>query len=300
MARIIKPEIDEYVTDPQLLGLSISPAQRVCLRSIYGLPLDPEQQDIYRLCTGRESYAPVDHAEVTALCGARAGKDSRIATPIASYEACFGGHERELSRGERAVIPLVAPTQQQTAIAFGYIESHFRSPLLASRVDGDPLANQIRLKNGIDVMCFPCIKSKLRGWSIPVGVMDEVAFFRLEGSADSDVEVQQSIRRGMVNFSRTKLVKISTPYMKSGILYDDFKNHFGQDSPDILVWRAPSRFMNPTLSENRLEREKRLDQQRFAREYEAEFAEDVDQFLPGVWIDSAVVPGRRELPPVLQ
>ena len=233
------------------------------------------------------------------LAGARAGKDSRIACPIASYEACFGRHERELTKGERAVIPLVAPTQQQTAIAYGYIRGHFESPLLASRVDGEPLSNEIRLKNRVDVMCFPCMKSKLRGWSIPDGVMDEVAFFRLEGSTDSDVEVQQSIRRGMVNFSRTKLVKISTPYMKSGILFDDFRNHFGNDSPDILVWRAPSAFMNPSLKQSRLDRERRLDPQRFAREYEAEFAEDVDQFMPGIWVDSAVIPNRRELPPVL-
>ena len=58
--------------------------------------------------------------------------------------------------------------------------------------------------------------------------------------------------------------------------------------------------MNPTLKQSRLDREKRLDPQRFAREYEAEFAEDIDQFMPGLWIDSAVVLGRRELLPVLQ
>ena len=73
---------------------------------------------------------------------------------------------------------------------------------------------------------------------MPVGVMDEIGFWRLEGSSDSDVEIQSSIRRGMINFDRTKLIKISSPYMKSGVLHDDFKNHFGQDSPDVLVWRA--------------------------------------------------------------
>jgi hypothetical protein len=32
------PSIVEFVTDPQLLGLSVSPAQRTLLKSIYGLP----------------------------------------------------------------------------------------------------------------------------------------------------------------------------------------------------------------------------------------------------------------------
>jgi hypothetical protein len=76
--------------------------------------------------------------------------------------------------------------------------------------------------------------------------MDELAFFRLEGQADSDVEIQASIRRGMISFPTIRLVKISTPYMKSGILYDDFKRAFGQDDPDLLVWRAPSIPMNPS------------------------------------------------------
>jgi hypothetical protein len=49
------PDIIEFVTDPQLLGLSISPAQETLLRGIYGLPLvDQEQHDIWRLCTERE------------------------------------------------------------------------------------------------------------------------------------------------------------------------------------------------------------------------------------------------------
>ena len=108
------------------------------------------------------------------------------------------------------------------------------------------LASEITLTNGLAIVCFPCALRSLRGWSIPVGVMDELAFFRLEGQADADVEVQASIRRGMLNFPRPRLVKISTPYMKGGVLYDDFKK--AQDHPDLLVWRAPSVLqMNPSL-----------------------------------------------------
>ena len=71
----------------------------------------------------------------------------------------------------------------------------------------------------------------------------------------------------------------------------------GQDDPDLLVWRAPSTLMNPSLKPARLERERRLDAVRFAREYAAEFVDDVAAFLPGVWIDDAIVYGRYELSP---
>ena len=100
----------------------------------------------------------------------------------------------------------------------------------------------------------------------------------------------------MINFRNSRLVKISSPYMKSGILYDDFKNHYGQDSQDILVWRASSTFMYPGLTDAKMDSQRRLDPVRYQREYEAEFAEDLETFLPAAWIESAVVRGRYELP----
>ncbi len=41
-----------------------------------------------------------------------------------------------------------------------------------------------------------------------------------------------------------------------------------------------------------------MDAQRYAREYEALFSDDVESFLPGVWIEAATVEGRHELPPL--
>ena len=254
-------------------------------------------QEVFRACTGRQDNACHGFGETTVVAGARAGKDSRIAAPIVCYEAIFGGHDKNLAKGERAIIPLVAQDQRATKVAFGYIRDYLTSSkLLASMVD-EVLALEIQLANRVRITCFPSTQRSLRGWSIPAAVLDELAFFRMEGSADSDTEIQASIRRGMLNFPSPRLVKISTPYMKSGVLYDDFKRYFGQDSPDVLVWRAPSALMNPSLKADRLERERRLDPDRFSREYEAEFAEDLESFLPSAWVESAVVPGRHELPP---
>lgn len=293
------PDIVAFLKDDQLLGLSLSEAQEALLRAIYGLPMSPEQRAIFLACTGRTEPRAEGFGEVTVLAGARSGKDSRIAASVVCYEAVFGGHEHQLARGERAIIPLVAQDQRATRIAFGYIRDYLtQSPLLASMVE-EVLASEIALTNRVSVYCFPCTQRSLRGWSIPAAVLDELAFFRLEGQADSDAEVQASIRRGMLSFLAPRLVKISTPYMKSGVLYDDFRKHFGQDSPDVLVWRASSLLMNPSLRVERLERERRLDPDRYAREYEAEFAEDLEAFLPSAWVDQAMVAGRHELPPRL-
>jgi len=291
------PSIVEFCKDNQLLGLTLSAAQETLLRAIYGLPLDGDQRDLWRQCTGRATYPGSTFAEVTVVAGARSGKDSRIAAPVVCYEAVFGGHEQRLARGERGVIPLVAQDARATKVAFGYVRNYLtNSPLLVSMV-AEALTNEVSLANGISIVCFPCTQGSLRSWSIPAAVMDEVAFFRFEGAANSDTEVQTSIRRGMVGFADTRLVKISTPYLKGGLLHEDFKRAFGQDDPDLLVWRAPTLLMNPSIRAGRLERERRLDPVRFAREYEAEFADDLDAFLAGTWIDIAVIPSRHRLPP---
>src|SRR5262249_14357336 len=157
-------------------------------------------------CTGRDTYPSEPFAEVTVIAGARSGKDSRIAAPIVVYEALFGGHERHLSRGERGVIPLVAQDQRATKIAFGYIRDYRSRGALLTPMTVDVRASEIVLTTGLTIACFPCTLRSLRGWSIPAGVMDELAFYRLEGQADSDVEVQASIRRGMIAFPTTRLV----------------------------------------------------------------------------------------------
>jgi hypothetical protein len=294
------PDIIEFVTSPDFIGLNISLAQETLLRSIYGLPLSDEQLQVWRHCTGRTVYPGRPFKEVTVIAGARAGKDSRIAAPIVLYECCFGGHEHILGKGEKGTVVLVAQDANATKIAFGYIREYLtKSSLLRSMLEGEPLASEIVLTNGLSIKCFPSTLRSMRGYSIPAAIMDEVAFYRLEGSADSDTEIEASVSRGMLRFTGSKLVKISTPYMKSGILYRDFTRAFGQDDPYVLVWRASSLLMNPTLASN-LEAERRrlaADPQRFAREYEAEFTDDVDAFLPAQLVEMAVMRGRHELPP---
>jgi hypothetical protein len=232
---------------------------------------------------------------VTVIAGARAGKDSRIAAPVVCYEALFGGHERHLAKGERGVIALVAQDARATRVAFSYVKDYLTGS--GARGHGGRGAQfRDHAHEWPHHRVLPLFRS-LRGWTIPVGVLDELAFFRLEGQADSDVEVQASLRRGMLGFQAPRRVKISTPYMRSGVLWNDFRKGWGQGNPDLLVWRAPTALMNPSIRPASLERERRLDPDRFAREYEAKFTEDLETFLAGAWIDPAVVPGQHELPP---
>ena len=132
-------------------------------------------------------------------------------------EAAFGGRGQHLHRGVRAVIPLVAQDQRATGIGRGYIFEYFRrSPLLSSLIE-DERQNELDLTNRTTIACFPYTKSSLRGWSNPAGGFNEIAFWWLEGAANADVEAQASVPRGMLSFPQTKLIKISTPYVRSGV-----------------------------------------------------------------------------------
>src|SRR5262245_56012150 len=122
MTDVATPDIVEFVTDPQLLGLSLSLAQDTLLRAIYGLPMSAEQIEIYRACTGRQQPPSAPFTEATIIAGARSGKDSRIAAPTVVYEALFGGHEGRLGKGDKGIIALVAQGRDATDIAFKYIK----------------------------------------------------------------------------------------------------------------------------------------------------------------------------------
>jgi hypothetical protein len=96
-------------------------------------------------------------------------------------------------------------------VAFAYVKDYLTGSRLLGGMVAEVLSSAITLTNGLTIECFPCTLRSLRGWTIPVGVLDELAFFRLEGQADSNVEIQASLRRGMLSFPAPRLVKISTP-----------------------------------------------------------------------------------------
>ena len=168
------PNLVEFTTDPRLLGLALSAAQETLLRSIEGLPLTREHLELWRLCTGRETYPGRPFPETTVIAGARSGKDSRIAAPLVCFEAAFGGHEKQLHRGERAIIPVVAQDLRATKIAFGYIRDYITGSAALRALVAEVRALEVELGNGITIACFPSTQRSLRGWSIPVGVMDEL------------------------------------------------------------------------------------------------------------------------------
>jgi hypothetical protein len=285
--------IIEFTDD--VLRLSLSPAQRTLLKAFYGLPLELIEETIFLECVERPYEAGREYSELTAICGARSGKDSRLATSIVLYEIFNRDHSSYLHPGEKGVALVVAQDFRGGSIAFNYLKAAIEgADSLASQVV-ETRKTEIEFDNDLMLSVYPCTYRAARGTTIVVAVADELAFWRSEdGAANPDREILRSIARGTASVPNAKLLKLSTPFSKSGVLHDDYLKR--QDLTDTLVWKAPTWMMNPNISQRFLDRERQKDPVAFEREYGANFSDDIAGFVQREAVTACVVPGRFELP----
>jgi hypothetical protein len=289
-----KLDITEFIIKLNLLnGSELSLAQRTILKATYGLELNQAELDIFRRATGRDIYEQKEHNEATVIVGRRGGKTSRIAAIIATYEA-FRDHN--LPHGERAYVLLIAPVTHQARIAFNFIRNYIlSSPTLNEKV-AKVSKTEIELKNGITIACYPCSQVTIRGLSVVVAVCDEIGFWRDEVAAANPAdEVLNALRPAMATFEKHKLIKISTPYRKEGVLWRDYQQ---RATLEHLVWQLPSADMNPTISADFLEKERRRDEESFRREYLAQFTDHITGWIGAETLQQCVTESCTERPRV--
>jgi hypothetical protein len=82
---------------------------------------------------------------------------------------------------------------------------------------------------------------------VPALIGDETAFWLSDGEgASSDEEVIAAVEPAMAMVPGGGLmVLISTAYRKKGLMHRKWKELFGNDAADDIVWVAPSAVMNP-------------------------------------------------------
>jgi hypothetical protein len=286
----------EFVEHQQLLNdRSLSKCQRAILKSIYGLALDEEELEIYKRCTGLEIYDPKEQIDVSIIAGRRGGKTSKIAAPVAVFEA-FRDHG--LPPGEEGYVLLLAPQRAQARIAFRAIRRYIMSSPVLSKHVIRVFKDEIKLDNGITICCGTASYVAVRGVTIVAVICDEMAFWRHdETSANPEQEILDALRPGMATVRNPKLIKISTPFRKEGILWNEYQMRAQLEFP---VWQVSTQEMNPTISSRVLNKAQRLDEQKYRREYLAEFCENIASWIEYDTLQACVVPNRRELPPVAE
>jgi hypothetical protein len=185
----------------------------------------------------------------------------------------------------------MAASTQQAASAFAFVRGIFETaPNLIDLVAGQT-SDTLSLTTGIDVQVRPASFRTIRGLTCVAVLCDEIAFWRSEDTANPDREVLQAVRPSLAT-TGGPLVAISSPHAKRGELYNTFKRQFGPEGrPSILVAKASSRTMNPSLPQSVVDRAFEADPEAASAEYMAEFRNDINAFISRDAIEAAVSRG---------
>lgn len=285
----------DCIADPQLFAPWFRKPQTwsawLCfLRAVFGLPLLSSDGYLYAQCTGRGASPESAVSEAWLICGRRSGK-SFIAALIAVFLACFRSYKQYLAPGERGVVMVLACDRKQARVVFRYIQALVTHiPMLAQLVVL-PKAESIELNNGIDIEVHTASFRAVRGRTVVAAICDEIAFWRSDDSANPDREILDAIRPAMATIPNAMLICLSSPYSRRGELYRTFERYYGDSNSQVLVWRADTLTMNPTVSERVISDAYDRDATAAATEYGAEFRTDLSTAIDEALIDAAIDTG---------
>jgi len=228
--------------------------------------------------------------------GRRGGK-SRVAALLATYLACFRHYRRILAAGEVGTLPIVAADRRQARTVMGYVKGLLHGcPMLAQLVVHET-AESVELSTGCRIEIHTASWRSLRGYTVVGCVLDEIAFWRSEDSANPDHEIVGALRPAMGTVPGAVLVAISSPYARRGIMWEQYQRHHGKDGDDVLVWQADTASMNPSVDRQVIEAAYEADPDAAAAEYGGQFRRDLEAFVSVEVIAAATITGRFELPP---
>jgi hypothetical protein len=291
----------DALDDPELFGVVFADPSwrpwRIVLEALEGRALDEEGLALYRACTGRQNAPTEPVCEFIAIVGRRGGK-SRIGALLAIEAACFRDWRPYLAPGEVCTIAVIAADRAQARTVFSYIRGLLESiPMLAQRVTRQT-AHAIELTGKVRVEVTTASARTTRGYSFGCVIADEAAFWRSETSIEPDTEVIAAIRPGMTTLPGSRLVIISSPYARRGLLWEAFRTHYGKENDPTLVWKGSSKVMNPSIDQTAIDAAYEQDPASADAEYGANFRVDIEQFITREAIDAVVIPGRQALPPI--
>lgn len=284
--------------DPKIFGSLIDNQEtwlnwKVCLKAIFGLAMERSDLRRYRKFTGRKKAPKIPLKEVFLIIGRRGGK-SFISALIAVYLAVFKNWGTRLGPGEKGYIMCLANDKQQAGVVLNYIKEILRLPILKGYVINET-KEEIELSNNIIIAVHQCSYRSLRGYAILTAICDELAFWRAEFSANPAKEVLTALRPSLGNIEDSLLLGISTGYSKSGPLWEAFRDRYGQEDKEVLVWRAGTLDMNPCYMKKTIDKALKEDFPAARAEYFGEFREDLETFLNTEAIEACIIPGRYEL-----
>jgi hypothetical protein len=193
---------------------------------------------------------------------------------------------------------VIAADRKQSRVVLRFIRALLMQvPMLRKLVERE-VAEGFDLNNSVTIEVATASYRSTRGYAIVAALLDELAFFRTDDSANPDTEIIAAIKPAMATIPNAMLLCASSPYAQRGALFDAFKRHYGRDGDPVLIWKAPTRTMNPTVPQSVIDAAMEADPASAAAEYMAQFRTDVETYISRDVVEAAVIQGRYELPRV--
>lgn len=299
-------DIIKAMTSPaafgDLYGGSSWAAWRAVLKAAFALPMDTADLAIFAEVAGGRAPPAKRVRELWVCAGRRSGKDS-VAALVAAYAAAIEeAHQGRLRPGEKASVMCLASDKDQARLVLNYTKALINeNEDLSGRVTRET-ALGLELDNDAEIVVATNSFRATRGRAVLVAIMDEIAFYRDEGSATPDVETYRALVPATATLApESMIIGISSPHKATGLLHDKFSRHFGKDDDRVLFIKAPSLTMNPTLDPEIVARAIEEDPEAAKAEWLAEFRSDLSDFISRALVEAAVDSGvvaRPRLPNV--
>ena len=261
---------------------------RAVARMLEGAPLDEAQTSLYREITGRTDAPTEAFSEAYIIKPRRAG--GTLFAAAMGLHAAIQDYRERLGPGELATVAMIASDRRQARQLTNYVKGLIAdSPIIAAEVTA-MTAETITFAHRVQLEVHTTSFRSTRGYSYAAVILDELAFFRDDFSANPDVELVRAVRPGLANL-KGRLLGLSSPHSRRGHLFAMYQAHYGKRS-DVLVIAAGHAQLNPTIDPKVVERAMLEDPEAARSEWYGEFRSDVGQWLADELIDAALEPGR--------
>jgi hypothetical protein len=263
------------------------------LKAMDALPMTADEIAFFKSIAGGREPPTRRVSEFVAACARRTGKDS-VASLVAAQSAALFDGQAKLRPGERAQVLCLACDRDQAQIILRYVQSYFQTiPALRAMVKRETRYG-FELENSVDVVVATNSFRAVRGRPVLLAILDEAAFYASETSASPDTELYAALKPGLATLPASRIIIISSPYRRAGLLWDRYQKYFGKDSDDTLVIQAAVRQLNPTISQSVVDAAFEEDPASAAAEWGGEFRSDIESFLSREAIEAVVSPGAIE------
>jgi hypothetical protein len=291
--------ITNALLDRNLLGAAIREQDswatwRIILKAAFAEPLTADELITFKDIAG-DREPPTDRvAELWVIAGRRGGK-SRTAGAVCAYLAAFNTHK--LAPGETATVLSLAASKSQAKAVLDYTLGFLSaSPMLKQLLDGEATSEEIRLKGNISIATHSANFRTVRSRTLIGCVFDECSYWRdAETSSNPDSEIYTATLPALAT-TGGMLIGISSPYRRAGLLYRKHEASFGINDPNVLVVKASSLRLNPTIDPSAIARAREMDPEAARSEWDAEWRTDIADFISRRAVMACVESGVHERP----